>query len=570
MKRVSDIFPALVPYNSDPRRRDYIAPKRIVWTQGNVDGAENLLVPKESQVTLVPGALCTLVNKDGVKSSILLDYGREINGSVRIIVDRKNMTQMNNKIRVRFGESAMEAMSEFGEKNTTNDHANRDMVMSVAQLSGNETNESGFRFVRIDLLEENSVLAIKAVEGVFIYRDIDYIGSFECDDALVNEIYNTAAYTAHLNMQEYLWDGIKRDRLVWIGDMQTEVMTIISVFGYNEVVPRSLDLVRDETPVGNWMNGISSYSIWWFFLHYDWYMSFGNLDYLREQQEYMTALLDVLCTKVKEDGSEDLPGGRFIDWPNKANPQATHARLHAMLIMAMQKGQQLMGILGDDEMVKKCAATEAKLRTYEPDPNGSKQAGSLLVYSGLSDASAMTEKLLRVNGAAGFSTFLGYYTLSAIAMSGDYKCALDCMREYWGGMLSVGATTFWEDFNIDWIKNGAPITDLVPEGKDDVHGDFGGYCYVNFRHSLCHGWASGPVPFLTRFIAGINVLEPGSKKISIRPNLGDLNYIRCTYPTPYGEVKLFAVKMKDGSVKVDIDAPAEVEIVTSADVKIIR
>nr|MBQ4320335.1 alpha-L-rhamnosidase [Clostridia bacterium] len=136
--------------------------------------------------------------------------------------------------------------------------------------------------------------------------------------------------------------------------------------------------------------------------------------------------------------------------------------------------------------------------------------------------------------------------------------------------LSVGATTFWEDFNIDWIKNGAPITDLVPEGKDDVHGDFGGYCYVNFRHSLCHGWASGPVPFLTRFIAGINVLEPGSKKISIRPNLGDLNYIRCTYPTPYGEVKLFAAKMKDGSVKVDIDAPAEVEIVTSADVSIIR
>jgi len=561
MKKATELFEALKPYNSDPRIRTYIAPKRIVWTQGNVEGAENLLVPKESQVSLTNGPMCYLTNKDGVKSSILLDYGREINGTVRIIVQRDRMTQMYNRIRVRFGESAMEAMAEFGEKNTTNDHANRDMEMSVAQLSANETNESGFRFVRIDLLEDDAVLTLKAIEGIFIHRDVDYIGSFECDDELVNEIYKTAAYTAHLNMQEYLWDGIKRDRLVWIGDMQTEVMTIVSVFGYNDVVPRSLDYVRDETPIGLWMNGISSYSIWWFFLHYDWYMSFGDLDYLREQQEYMTALLGVLSTCIKDDGSEALPGGRFIDWPNKANPKATDAGLHAMLIMAMQKGQQLMAILGDDDMVKKCADAEAKLRTYIPDPNGSKQAGSLLVYSGLCDAGEMTDKLLRVNGAAGFSTFLGYYTLSAIAMSGDYSCALDCMREYWGGMIKMGATSFWEDFDVEWMKNAAPIDDLVPEGMDDIHGDFGGYCYVNFRHSLCHGWASGPVPFLTRFIAGINVLEPGCKKLSVKPNLGDLNYIRCTFPTPYGEVKLFAAKMKDGSVKVDVDAPAEVEIV---------
>ncbi len=562
MKKISNIFPELTPYNSDPRKRDYLTPKRIVWTDGDVTGAENLLVPKSSQISTVPADLCTLKNSDGVKSSILLDYGREFNGTIRILVDRLGMTKKYVKIRVRFGESASEAMAELGgEKNATNDHANRDMEMYVATLSANETNESGFRFVRIDLLEEDCAIAIKAVEGVFIHRDVDYIGSFECDDPLVNQIYNTAAYTAHLNMQEYLWDGIKRDRLVWIGDMQTEVMTIISVFGYNDVVPRSLDLVRDETPIGKWMNGISSYSIWWFFLHYDWYMSFGDLDYLREQQEYMTALLNTLCTKIKENGSEDLPNTRFIDWPNQANPEATHAGLHAMMIMAMQKGKQLMEILGDIAMAEKCAETELKLKKYEPNPNGSKQAGSLLVYSGLSDATEMSEKLLKVNGAAGFSTFLGYYTLSAIAMSGDYTSALDCMREYWGGMLEMGATTFWEDFNLDWMKNAAPITDLVPEGKDDIHGDFGGYCYVKFRHSLCHGWASGPVPFLTRFIAGINVLEPGTKKISVKPNLGDLNYIRCTYPTPYGEVKVFASKLKDGSVYCDIEAPNEVEIV---------
>lgn len=66
-----------------------------------------------------------------------------------------------------------------------------------------------------------------------------------------------------LEYAEYLWVGVKRDRLVWVGDLHPEVMTVSTVFGYNEVVPKSLDLIRDITPLPSWMNGISSYSIWW-------------------------------------------------------------------------------------------------------------------------------------------------------------------------------------------------------------------------------------------------------------------------------------------------------------------
>ena len=103
-----------------------------------------------------------------------------------------------------------------------------------------------------------------------------------------------------------------------------------------------------------------------------------------------------------------------------------------------------------------------------------------------------------------------------MAMADDYTGALNALREYWGGMLKMGATTFWEDFSLDWMENAAPIDDIVPEGKVDIHGDWGAYCYVKFRHSLCHGWASGPVPFLTRYILGVNVLEPGSRLPSVR------------------------------------------------------
>jgi alpha-L-rhamnosidase len=562
MSYASDIFPILSGYNSDPRTRRYLVPKRIIWTSGSVSGAENLLKPKSSQITLGSGKACVLENKKGEpKAALLLDYGIEINGSARLLI--WGVRGQNNRagIRVRFGESAMEAMTDLGVKNTTNDHANRDIRINVGFLSANETNETGFRFIRIDLEDDEARVEFKSVEGVFIYRDIEYKGSFECNDPLINKIWITAAYTAHLNMQEYLWDGIKRDRLVWIGDMQTEVMTIASVFGYNEVVQRSLDLVRDETPVGSWMNGISSYSIWWLFLHYDWYMSFGDYEYLLEQKEYMLALLNILCGAVGEDGAEKMPEGRFIDWPNQANKQATHAGLHAMLKMAMDKGRFFASLFGDAETERRCREASDKLSTYHPDPNGSKQAGAFLVCAALADAEKMNKELLSVGGGKGFSTFLGYYTLAAMAMAGDYCGALDALREYWGGMLKLGATTFWEDFNLDWTENAAGIDELVPEGKDDIHGDRGAYCYVKFRHSLCHGWASGPVPFLTRYIMGVNVAEPGSRKIRIEPHLGDLNYVRGTYPTPYGNIEIFAAKQSDGGIRLDVKAPPEVEII---------
>jgi hypothetical protein len=79
----------------------------------------------------------------------------------------------------------------------------------------------------------------------------------------------TGAYTVHLNMQEYLWDGIKRDRAVWLGDMHPEVQTIMSVFGQNDVVPRSLDLAVSQYPLPRWLNGISSYSLWYLIIHHD-------------------------------------------------------------------------------------------------------------------------------------------------------------------------------------------------------------------------------------------------------------------------------------------------------------
>lgn len=549
---------------SDPRVRKYVLPKRIVWQSDNeqsaVENAAYLLQADAGQVMVENSQACTLRNQ-GKTPGILLDFGRELHGGVQIICggcsDDKPV-----RLRVRFGESASEAMSDVGgPQNATNDHAVRDQTTLVPWLGSAEIGNTGFRFVRIDVVDPDKYVLLTGVRAVFIYRDVPYKGSFRCSDERLNRIWSTGAYTVHLNMQDYLWDGVKRDRLVWIGDMHPETMTICTVFGEQPVVPESLDFVRDATPLPNWMNSLNSYSMWWVLIQHSWYRHHGNLAYLREQEAYLQKLLRQLAGEIGPDGQERLSGGRFLDWPSKSNDQAVHAGLQSLLIMTLDAGAELCDVLGDAQTRDICKEAIAKLRKHVPDCGNSKQAAALMALAGLGDAAALNRDVMAVDGPKRMSTFYGYYVLQARAKAGDYQGCLDCIRDYWGAMLDLGATTFWEDFDLDWTVNAARIDELVPPGKKDIHADFGNHCYKGLRHSLCHGWASGPTAWLSEHVLGVKIVEPGCKAVKIEPHLGDLQWAEGTFPTPKGLIKLRHEKNPDGSVHTTVQAPPGVRLI---------
>lgn len=556
--RLTDKFKELNGKYTDPRTRRYLSPLRIVKTFGDVSGAENLLGDHYPQVAMRVKNICSLENKkDKPHAAILLDFGIEFSGSLRLFTH--SSIKGGADVRIRLGESVGEALTPAGERGACNDHANRDVVMNLPFWSGNETSETGYRFAYIELLNEEGKLEFQKILGVFIYRDLEYKGSFESSDPLLNRIWNVSAYTAHLNMQEYMWDGIKRDRLVWIGDMHPEVMTSLAVFGDCDVIEKSLDIVRDETPDGAWMNSISTYSLWWVLIHCDLYRSTGNLEYLKEQKEKLSDILSRALSFVGEDGSEQMPERRLLDWPNEANEGAKHAGIHAMLKMTLEKGAVALRTLGEEELAEKCAAAGDKMRRHIPDPCGSKQAAAMLALSGIGDAKKLNDEVISVGGAERFSTFFSYYLLAAKAMAGDHIGALGSLREYYGAMLRMGATTFWEDFDLAWTENAAPIDEIVPEGKKDIHGDFGAYCYKNFRHSLCHGWASGPCPYLSHYVLGVRPVDANTYEI--KPNLADLDWARGSYPTAKGVITVSVYRTADG-VKTEYTAPEGLKIIT--------
>lgn len=557
--------------------RRYVSPVRTIPLSGSVKDDTLLLSEGKGQAVLGSKDCCCLMAQGNSGAALLLDFGKELQGGLRIVTGQYPGGKPV-KVRIRFGESYSEACCDIdGHNGAGNDHAVRDFVTELPWLGCREFGGSGFRFARIDVQDPSDILLLREVSAYNECLDVPLKGSFCCSDSRLNRIWETAVYTVSQNMQNYVWDGIKRDRLVWIGDMHPEVMTICNAYGWVPCVERSLDLVRDETPIvagrGNaWMNAISSYSIWWLLIQRDWYCYQGNAAYLEGQRQYVCALIDQLLGCIGADGIECLDGGRFLDWPSNADPTAIGCGLQSLMIMAMEAGQQLCSIFGEEELALRCADAGALLARAAPqrlksflaerkDPSlpGRKQALALMSLAGIMPARDAAQEILR-GGSHGFSTFYGFYMLQALAKAGEYQAAMDIISEYWGGMLDLGATTFWEDFDIDWMEGAGRIDEAPAEGKTDVHRTYGNYCYKGYRHSLCHGWASGPATFLTQYILGVTDISDGGRKLRIEPHLGNLEWAKGSFPTPYGVVSVSVSKTAAGFLKTDISAPSGVVI----------
>ena len=535
----------------------YILPLRIVG-RNDADHTEVLLKELPPQAIRGGEPELALLHKGG---SILFDFGTEIAGGISVTVrcfrkDGKEQVK-NASLRTVLGESVAEAMSVSGEKNFTNEHSVHDMTGQYGFMSTFRIGQTGFRFARIEACDAD--IEILSVKGVLEYRDIPYIGGFSCSDKRLEDIWNVGAYTVHLNMQEYLWDGIKRDRLVWIGDMHPEMLTICSVFGSSECVPKSMDLVRDITPCTEWMNGHLSYSMWWILLQHDWYLQNGDKAYLEENREYLFQLLERTVSLIDENGVFVYDGGMFVDWSSKDTPYAKTGVI-ATVALALRCGAVLARILDHVPLAERCLKAYDRIDRSKLVYDGNKQVAALVAVSGLEPAERINAGVLSKDPLEGLSTFLGGYVLQARAEAGDMEGALEIVRRYWGAMLDLGATTFWEDFDLSWTEDAAPIDEPVPKGKKDIHGDFGRFCYKQFRHSLCHGWASGPTWFLSRYVLGIRVLEPGCRRIMIRPCLAGLDYAKGKYPTPYGAVTVEHTRDASGRIHTVYEGPEEVEI----------
>ena len=538
------------PVARDERVRDYLLPKRILKIFGEVKDTDVLFEEKNRQSSLREAKTAILHSVPGNHAALLLDFGFEFHGGVSISTA---MCPNNTHLRLRFGESAREAMAELGEKGACNDHSPRDFTALISPLSQLEFGATGYRFLYIELLDEDCTISLRAIQGVFLHQPYEFAGSFVCSDETLNKIYDTAAYTCHLCLQNELWDGIKRDRLVWIGDMAPEMKTIEYVFGEVPQIMSGLEFA-EENGRAEWIDTMPTYSLWWLINLQEWSAYCGKPEFILRNKTYCLDVIRRVLASIGTDGSF-LPDN-FIDWPSRGTG-AEPAGAKALLAMALKASVKLAQALKEDDLAETCRAVYEKQLTLREDAKGYKQIAALLQLNGMADEKA--QALLAEGKPEGLSTFMSYYILSAMAQLTDTQTVLNALKTYYGGMLDLGATTFWEDFDLAWMKNACKLDEL-DETKSDIHGDNGKFCYIGYRHSLCHGWSSGPVPFLTEQVLGIRVSGEGGSVVTIEPHLGELTFARGSIATPLGKLTV-EHKQENGKILTTYQAPAGMKVI---------
>ena len=466
--------------------KQYLYPKKTIKCE-NVDNVGALFVKRDLQVDLFETDIALTDKKGGY---LILDFGKEVRGGIRILTVSLNGGK-SACVRIRFGESVTECCSELGEKNSTNDHSPRDFNFPLVFASDVTVGDTGFRFVRIDFPCGVSV-GLKSVIAVNEILRLPLENRYEGNDTLVRKIFDTAKRTVDLcSSGDYIWDGIKRDRLVWSGDLYPEILSLTYLYGRVKQIENTIDFECAHAKFeGKWISMITTYSLWWVACVAEYYFRTKTKDFTLKQIPYMKEILSQIDDCVSNDGAMRYPE-HFVDWATRDTAdEELGSRL--ISIFAVKKAILLLKEFGiptqnAENLLKKLLKADFAVKE--------KKQVIAFKYFALDEISDDEYGRLIEGGAKGFSTYMSYFILTAIA-SRDKKLAVSLMKEYYGGMLDKGATTFWEDFDVDWIQGSGRIDGFPKDGEKDIHGDYGRFCYRGFRHSLCHAWSSGVINFI--------------------------------------------------------------------------
>jgi len=482
------------------------------------------------------------VQKDAVKKehlkdgSVLLDFGKETFGYLRL-------KQLSGKgvARIYYGESKPEALS----KDSCETLDTIEITRPVSHFDTMTTSTKAFRYVQI---AADKGLSVGDVDMLYEYTPVKTRGAFSCSDSLINRIWKVANYTFHLNTREFFIDGIKRDRWIWSGDAYQSYLMNYYLYFDQPTVKRTLYALRGKDPVTSHINTIMDYSFYWFMGVKDYFEYSGDSALVKTIYPKMVTLMDYCLSRRDKDGfMEGLPGDWvFIDWADHLTKQGALSFEQLLFCQSLKTMAICAEVTGDKKGAEKYqdlanALTKKIFEVFwDSDKHafihayvGGQKDGAVFRYTNMFalllnylDSSRRNEVvnhvLLNKNVQAIHTPYMRFYELEALCAAGKLDVVTDEMRSYWGGMLSRGATSFWEQYD--------------PAAKGDAEYAMYGRPYGK---SLCHAWGASPIYLLGKYYLGVRPTSPGYATYEVKPELGGLKWIKGTVPFAEGDIQVY-------------------------------
>ena len=494
----------------------------------------------------------------------LYDFGKETFGYLKV-------KGLKGCIHIYYGESAEEAMDK--------EHCETLDILTGGQSPCEICDSKAFRYVYIET-EQNASYKEVLMDFEYAPMEKERSGSFRCSDELLNDIWDTAAYTMDLTTREFFMDGIKRDRWTWSGDaIQSYLMNYYLRFD-TECVKRTIRQLRGKDPVTAHVNTIMDYTFYWFKSIHDYYLYTADLDFVREMWSRMVTLMDYVEGRLNGDGMAEGQSDDwiFVDWVDfPMHKRGTLCFEQILLMKAMETMAvcaKLLGIKTDYRVkaeslrnkIKQTFWSYERKAYYHAIEEGqmnqqiTKFPNMFAILYGLAYEEERHEimKSVMLNPAIDPITtpYMRFYELETLCIDGLQTEVLQEIRDYWGGMLHEGATSFWEKYN--------------PEETGTQHLAMYGRPYGK---SLCHAWGASPIYLIGKYYLGVQPTKPGYEEYLVKPVLGDLQWMEGDVPTPFGKIHVSMSRQEvtiysDGGHGTLMIGEKEIEIPAKQEIKI--
>jgi len=353
----------------------------------------------------------------------------------------------------------------------------------------------------------------------------EHTGKFECNDEFYNKLWIKALNTMNINMRDAIQDP-DRERSQWWGDaviVLGEILYSCDSNGYkliDKAIRNLVDWQRIDgvlhSPVpgiyekelpAQMLASIGKYGFWRYYLYS------GDTTLINYVYPHVKKYLSLWSLNEKGLVNHRTGDWDWYDWGNNLDVAVLENSWYGM---ALESAANMASLLGYDEDAKSYRQTLETIKQavnrylwngheyQSPDYNGNTddRANGLAVLAGFADDEKWSSIRHFLNGYANAGPYMEKYILESYFVQNDAEEGLKRMKNRYRNMVEHPFTTLWEDWQIGGAGGG----------------------------SINHGWAGGPLILLSQYVAGVTPVKAGWKTFIIKPQLGNLQWVKCTVP----------------------------------------
>ena len=310
-------------------------------------------------------------------------------------------------------------------------------------------------------------------KGVDVRAEYEYLplkqrGSFVTGEDIIDRVWETAAYTFHLNCREFLLDGIKRDRWVWSADAYQSLFVNRYLFLDRDIEKRTLIALGGKQPFRCHINTIMDYSFFWIISLWEYYRTYGDKEFLQQIYPQAEAVMAFCRGRTDPDGfMRGKPNDWvFIDWAPMDKTGALCGE-QILCAKALEHFADICGVIGQPGAYCRNAAealrrsvmdrfydTEQRvfIDSFESGKHNVTRHSNILAYLFLplteQQKSDIYERVLLNGDVAQITTpYFKFYENQVHCEHGNTVLLEQSIREYYGSMLETGATTLYEEYD---------------------------------------------------------------------------------------------------------------------------